>query len=92
MRRRELLTFACGAAASAAAPLRLRAQPTMPVIGLLCGGTAETDAYRLNAFKQGLSEGGYNEGRNVALSIAGPSCIMIDCRRSRQNWCSARST
>jgi putative tryptophan/tyrosine transport system substrate-binding protein len=67
MRRRELLALACGAAASAAASLRLRAQPTMPVIGLLCGGTAETDAYRLNAFKQGLSEGGYNEGRNVAF-------------------------
>jgi putative ABC transport system substrate-binding protein len=45
-----------------------RAQPAMPVIGLLCGGTAETDAYRLNAFKQGLSEGGYNEGRHVAFA------------------------
>lgn len=48
-------------------PLAARAQPATPIIGLLCGGTAETDADRLNAFRQGLAEGGYNEGRTVAF-------------------------
>jgi ABC-type uncharacterized transport system substrate-binding protein len=40
-------------------------QPVLPVIGLLNGGTPEGDSFRVNAFRQGLSETGYFEGRNV---------------------------
>ncbi len=66
MRRREFIRLVGGTLALR--PLTARAQPAKtPFIGLLCGGTAETDADRLNAFRQGLAEGGYNEGRTVAF-------------------------
>jgi putative tryptophan/tyrosine transport system substrate-binding protein len=42
------------------------AQPlARPVIGVLCGGTPESDAYRISAFRSGLREAGYLEGQNV---------------------------
>jgi putative ABC transport system substrate-binding protein len=66
MRRREFISLIGSTAA--AWPLAARAQSAKtPVIGLLCGGTAETDADRLNAFRQGLEEGGYKEGRTVTF-------------------------
>jgi putative ABC transport system substrate-binding protein len=40
----------------------------MPVIGWLSSGSRETDdAVRLPAFRRGLDETGYSEGRNVAI-------------------------
>src|ERR1700730_4832632 len=63
---RRAFIMALGGAA--AWPLAAGAQRSaMPVIGLLCGGTPQSDASRLNAFVQGLNEAGYTEGRNVAL-------------------------
>ena len=39
----------------------------MPVIGFLGPGTAESDTYRVTAFKQGLKEAGFVDGQNVAI-------------------------
>ena len=39
----------------------------MPVIGFLSGGSPDGYSERARAFRQGLSETGYVEGRNVAV-------------------------
>jgi putative ABC transport system substrate-binding protein len=65
MRRRAFVTAISLALVS---PAAARAQPkAMPVIGLLGGTTAAGYASLMAAFRQGLSETGYVEGRSVAI-------------------------
>ena len=69
MTRREIIALLGGMAASSLVrPLPLSAQQAgMPVIGYLGPGSAESDAYRVTAFRQGLNESGYVEGQNVTI-------------------------
>jgi putative tryptophan/tyrosine transport system substrate-binding protein len=63
--RRELLAAFSGAAAW---PLAAHAQQAaMPVIGVIYSGSAAESAHWAAAFRNGLNEAGYTEGRNVAI-------------------------
>ena len=66
MRRRDFIKAICGSVA--AWPLATRAQqPAMPVVGFLHEGSPELNADHPEAFRKGLSEVGFIEGRNVAI-------------------------
>ena len=66
MRRREFITLLGGTAATW--PLAVRAQqPVMPVIGFFHLTSLELTREHLAAFRQGLGDTGYIEGRNVAI-------------------------
>jgi putative ABC transport system substrate-binding protein len=66
MRRRDFISLVSGAAV--AWPLVARAQqPAMPVIGYLNSGSAGANSHLDAAFREGLRQTGYVEGRNVAI-------------------------
>jgi ABC transporter substrate binding protein len=67
MRRRELMLL-LGGAMTASRPLHAQ-EKAMPVIGFLGTGSLESDAFRVTAFRQGLSETGYDDGRNVGIEF-----------------------
>jgi putative ABC transport system substrate-binding protein len=67
MRRRQYIALL---GSTAAWPFAGRAQgPAMPVIGYLGNESARPMATRLRAFREGLAETGFVEGRNVAIEF-----------------------
>jgi putative tryptophan/tyrosine transport system substrate-binding protein len=67
LKRREFITLLGGATAW---PLTARAQqPTMPVIGFLSSASREAYKPYVTAYRSGLNEAGFVEGRNIAIEF-----------------------
>lgn len=67
-RRKVITLLGAAAVAPVVSPRLARAQqPKMPVVGFLGGASPDLWARQLRAFRQGLSETGYVEGKNVAV-------------------------
>jgi putative ABC transport system substrate-binding protein len=68
MRRREFISLIGGVAS--AWPLAAHAQQsTNPLIGFLHPGSPEANTSTLAAFRKGLDETGFTDGRNVAIEF-----------------------
>jgi putative ABC transport system substrate-binding protein len=68
MRRREFITLLGGAAVTWPHIVHAQ-QPPMPVIGFLSFRSANESAGSVTAFRQGLTDSGFSEGRNVRIAL-----------------------
>jgi ABC-type uncharacterized transport system substrate-binding protein len=68
MRRREFISLIGSVAATW--PLATRAQPSaMPVVGFIRSTPAATSIHLVAAFRKGLAEAGFVEGKDVAIEL-----------------------
>ena len=66
MRRRQFVALLCGAAAMRSLAARAQ-QSAMPLIGILGSGFAPDTVPQITAFRRGISELGYIEGKTVLI-------------------------
>ena len=69
MRRRELITFLCGAALARPLPARAQRGVKIPCIGFLGNSTVALEANLIGPFREGLHKLGYEEGRNIVIEF-----------------------
>lgn len=68
MRRREFITL-LGSAAMMRPRVVCAQQSGVPVIGYLYGGNSPSSSYLIAAFRKGLGETGFVDGKNVAIEF-----------------------
>src|SRR5437868_2285906 len=68
MRRRDFISLVGGVATGWSFPANAQ-QDAKPIIGFLSGRSLSSDAHLLQAFRNGLNESGYVEGRNVVIEF-----------------------
>jgi putative ABC transport system substrate-binding protein len=68
MRRRQFISV-LGGAAVMWPPAVLAQQPQLPLVGYLHGGSPESRAPMIAAFRQGLAEAGWVDGQNVGIAF-----------------------
>jgi putative ABC transport system substrate-binding protein len=68
VRRREFITGLGGAVAAWLLTANTQ-QPTMPVIGFLNSTSQDANVTRIAAFRQGLAEAGFAEGKIVSIEF-----------------------
>ena len=87
--RRAFVTGLGGAAV--ALPLAaLAQQPPMRVVGYLSSLTSAASPALVAAFLQGVNEGGFTEGRNLAIEYRYAEGQYDGCRRLLPIWSPAR--
>jgi putative tryptophan/tyrosine transport system substrate-binding protein len=67
MRRRNFIALLGGAAATW--PFAMNAQQSLPVVGFLSSRSSEESAHLVEAFRDGLKDGGFIEGQSVSLEF-----------------------
>lgn len=67
--KRRAFALSAASCALAGPRLALAQRPAMPVIGYLSGASRVESADRLTAFRRGLEQAGYVEGKNVAIEF-----------------------
>jgi hypothetical protein len=88
--RRKFIA-ALGSTAAAWPLAAVAQQPAVPVIGFLKNTTAGASTLQVAAFRQGLNEMGFEEGRVTWPSnITMRTTTTIDCRNWPPIWCGAQ--
>lgn len=66
MRRRQFISLLTGVA-GASLPLAAFGQRSIPVVGFLNSASSGTYRFNADAFREGLAQAGFVEGRNVRI-------------------------